>query len=300
MSTLQKDLQTSESQISRLILCALYLAGGLLIFLFGSNYFRLFPTNKNMYYEWGLTLFLLVLAIFLRKNRRFQKYWKIAYALFIASFANSLLGYLGNWLAPLFPTPVSTAQDLAIDKLSQAFPIVLSILLLTILSGDDLGSIFLKRGNLRQSLLFGVLSFGVFAAIFAAIAVTQSNAPLSRGITASGLRLNYIITALPWILVFVFANSLMEELWFRGVSLQKLNPFLGVMASAFVNALVFGIPHLGATYITPIQMFIFPVIVATLGFVNGVVMLKTEAIWGSVLFHAGYDLLVIIPVLVSG
>ena len=35
------------------------------------------------------------------------------------------------------------------------------------------------------------------------------------------------------------------------------------------------------------------------GDLNGFVMLKTDSIWGSVLFHAGYDLLVIIPVLVS-
>jgi membrane protease YdiL (CAAX protease family) len=36
-----------------------------------------------------------------------------------------------------------------------------------------------------------------------------------------------------------------------------------------------------------------------LGMVNGWVMLKTDSLWGSVLFHAGYDLLVIIPVLAS-
>jgi hypothetical protein len=33
--------------------------------------------------------------------------------------------------------------------------------------------------------------------------------------------------------------------------------------------------------------------------VNGWLMLKTDSMWGSVLFHAGYDLLVIIPVLSS-
>ena len=33
--------------------------------------------------------------------------------------------------------------------------------------------------------------------------------------------------------------------------------------------------------------------------IGGFVMLKTDSIWGSVLFHAGYDLLVIIPILVS-
>jgi membrane protease YdiL (CAAX protease family) len=91
----------------------------------------------------------------------------------------------------------------------------------------------------------------------------------------------------------------MEELWFRGVSLKKLTPVLGLTASIIVTALVFGSTHAAATYITSIQMFIFPVIVFALGLVNAYVMLKTDSIWGSVLFHAGYDLLVIIPVLVS-
>ena len=92
----------------------------------------------------------------------------------------------------------------------------------------------------------------------------------------------------------------MEELWFRGLFLGKLSPFLGATAAALVTALVFGMTHLGATYVTPAERFIFPTIVFALGLVNGYVMLKTDSLWGSVLFHAGYDLLVIIPILVSG
>jgi membrane protease YdiL (CAAX protease family) len=56
---------------------------------------------------------------------------------------------------------------------------------------------------------------------------------------------------------------------------------------------------LGATYVTPTQAVMFAAIVFALGLVNGFVMLKTDSIWGSVLFHAGYDLLVILPVLAS-
>ena len=65
------------------------------------------------------------------------------------------------------------------------------------------------------------------------------------------------------------------------------------------TALVFGITHSAATYILSVQMIFFPIIVITFGLVNAYVMLKTDSIWGSVLFHAGYDLLVIIPVLVQ-
>jgi uncharacterized protein len=296
---MQEDPGTGESKMQRLILFVCFLCGGLLIFLFGANTFQLFPTNKNLSYEWGLTLVLLVLAVILRRSESLQRYWKIAYALFVASFANALNLYLGNWLADVLPPAGSDAQMLAVDKLSQSIPIVLSIILLTWLSGDRLGSIYLKRGNLRQGLLFGLISFGIFAVLFVIIAILQSNAPASQGLWASGVSLATIIAAFPWMLVFCFANSIMEELWFRGLFLRKLIPLLGAAASVIATALVFGLTHMAATYINPSQMIIFSIIVISLGLVNGWVMLKTDSIWGSVLFHAGYDLLVIIPVLAS-
>ncbi len=278
---------------------ALYLVGGLLIFLFGSNTFSLFPTNKNDIYEWVLTLVLLLGAIFMRESRRFQKFWKVVFALFVASFGNALNLLMGNWLAIFFPHTTSEMQFLAIDKLSQAIPIVASILLLTLFFGESLGSLFLKKGNLKQGLRFGLISFAVAAVIFIVIAVLQASAPASRGLTATGVSLKTLIDAIPWILIFIFTNSFMEELWFRGLSLGRLSPILGTAAAVLVTALVFGSMHLGATYVTAAQMILFALIAFALGLVNGYVMLKTGSIWGSVLFHAGYDLFVIIPILVS-
>jgi membrane protease YdiL (CAAX protease family) len=296
---MQKDLAAGESKIQRLILFVGFVSGGLLIFLFGANTFKLFPTNKNLSYEWGLTLVFLALAAILRRNETLRKYWKITYALFVASFANALNLYLGNWLADFLPAAGSDAEMFAVDKLSQSIPIVLSIILLTLLSGDSLGSIYLQRGNLRLGLRFGLISFGVFAALFAFIAVLQSGGPATQGLWASGFSLDGLLAALPWMLVFCFTNAFMEELWFRGVFLGKLTPLLGTAASVIATALVFGMTHAAATYINPTQMILFSIIVFSLGLVNGCVMLKTDSLWGSVLFHAGYDLLVIIPVLAS-
>jgi hypothetical protein len=188
---------------------------------------------------------------------------------------------------------------LAIEKLAEALPVVLTIILLTKAAGNNLGSIFLKRGNLRWGLTFGLISFGVFAAIFAVIGVLQAGAPSSEGLFAGGVPLATLVAALPWILLWAFANSLLEELWFRGIFLGKLSPLLGAAAAIVVTALVFSIPHAGATYISPVERIIFPTIVFGLGLLNGYVMLRTESIIGSLLFHAGYDLLVFIPVLVS-
>jgi membrane protease YdiL (CAAX protease family) len=117
--------------------------------------------------------------------------------------------------------------------------------------------------------------------------------------TASGVSLSVIITALPWMLVWAFANSLMEELWFRGIFLKKLQPFLGTAATCIATSLVFSLLHAGATYISPLEAIGFALIVFGLGLVNARVMLKTDSIIGSLLFHVGYDLLVIIPNIVS-
>lgn len=276
-----------------------FLVGGLLIFLLGNNWNSFFPTNESTLYKWSLPALFLVGAAGLRRSKRFREARGITLALFIAAFANALNWTCGNWLGRLWPRTVSTAQTLAVDKLSQAIPVVLAILLLTLVMRNNFRTLFLAKGDLRRGLRFGLIAFGICVAIFAVIAVLQAGAPSSQGLFATGVPLTTMVAALPWILVWAFANSFMEELWFRGVFLAKLRPLLGAAAAVLVTALVFALPHFGATYIAPIERVIFSVIVFGLGLVNGAVMLKTGSIWGSVLFHAGYDLLIFIPVLVS-
>lgn len=284
---------------SRFVLFVLFLIGGLSIYLLGNNWNSVFPTNDSTSYKASLPIIFLILAVALHWSKRLRPYWPIAFALFIGAFANWLNWTLGNWLARLLPAAGSTAQELAIDKLSQCIPVVLSMIVLTKLVGNDLGSIFLKKGDLRAGLQFGLISFGICAGIFAVIAIVQANAPASQGLTASGVSLSTIVAAIPWILVWAFTNSLMEELWFRGIYVKKLAPFLGVVGTIIVTSLVFSIPHAGATYISPIERLIFPIVVFVLGVVNAHWMFKTDSLWGSMLFHAGYDLLVIIPNIVS-
>jgi membrane protease YdiL (CAAX protease family) len=294
---MQTVIKPTTSKTTQVIAFFLYLIGGLMVFLWGANTFDLFSTNRNLVYEWGITLLFLLLAVIMHRVPRLQVYWKIASALFIASAANAVNLSLGNFLAPLLHLTGDDMRFLAIDKLSQAIPIVLTIILLTLWQGDDLGSIFLKKGNLRLGLKFGFISFAIFTAIFIIILFWQASGPKTQGLFASGIDPAIVVAAIPWILLFCFTNSLMEELWFRGVSLNKLTPVLGWASSIIVTALVFGSTHAAATYITPIQMLLFAVIVISLGLVNAYMMLKTDSIWGSVLFHAGYDLLVILPLL---
>src|SRR4030042_5678156 len=147
---MQATNEKLHGKTTQIVAFLFYLIGGLLIFLWGAHTFSLFPTNKNIVYEWGLTLILLLLAVVMQRVQRLHIYWKIASALFLASAANAVNLSLGNFLGPILHLFDEDMRFLAFDKLSQAIPIVLTIILLTLWSGDDLGSLFLTKGNLRQ------------------------------------------------------------------------------------------------------------------------------------------------------
>jgi membrane protease YdiL (CAAX protease family) len=296
---LQQDHALKSPWTDRLFVSALFIIGGTTIFVFGNNWTSIFATNSSALYKWSLAALCLGLALLLRRSERFRGHWPAASTLFVAASANAVSWGLGNWLARLLPPLHDPALAIAVDKLSQTIPVVLTIVLLTWLVGDDLCALSVRGGNLAQALRFGGISFGIWAILFAVIAVLQANAPPGTGLFAGGVPLPTIVAALPWSLVFVLANALLEELWFRGLFLKKLRPLLGTIPTIVVTALVFGLAHTGAQYAAPAERIVFSVVVFVLGLVNAWAMLRSNSIWGSLLFHAGYDLMVIIPILVS-
>ena len=78
---MQTSSQPSTTKTTQAIAFLIYLIGGLLIFLWGANTFSLFPSNRNIVYEWGITLIFLTLAVIMQRVPRLQIYWKIASAL---------------------------------------------------------------------------------------------------------------------------------------------------------------------------------------------------------------------------
>jgi hypothetical protein len=136
--------------------------GGALIFVLGNPYYSVFPTNGNQVYYAGLTAAFLLTALLLKRSRSLRRYWKAAYALFMAAaallfFSTGLVNHPRDGLAPI--------PDLAVDKFSQLLHIVPIILLLTLLAGDNLKSIFIHPGKWKPALVFGLVSFLVFGVI---------------------------------------------------------------------------------------------------------------------------------------
>ena len=103
--------------------------------------------------------------------------------------------------------------------------------------------------------------------------------------------LDRIISIFPWLFGFSVFIGITEELYFRGLFLKKLEPFLGIHLSIFLISLLFSIPHIFVTYISGIRMSLMLFVVTFLiGMALGYLVYKTKSIWGAIIIHMGLDL----------
>jgi membrane protease YdiL (CAAX protease family) len=289
-TTLTGKETTQPNWLQRIVLFIVFLICGLAILVFGSNYFEIFPTNKNLTYNVIVSAVFLVAALWLRRNERWHRYWQSAFAFFIASVAFPVTLLLSGWSNAVlgwFDVTTATSQGTAIAKVCEMIVVVLPILILTRLSGADLGSIYLKRGNLKLSLGIGALLFFNFA-----ISALMFFAERYTNMDALG-------AAIVWGLVFSFANGFMEELWLRGIFLKRFEPLLGVGGSVLLTSIVFASMHAGAVYLTPTAVPFLLAYAMTSGIGCGYLMIKTDNIWGATLIHAAADLFAFIALLAT-
>lgn len=262
----------------------LLLMAGLMVFVLANPYYRVFPTNWNQRFYIGLAIFFFVLVLACHYMPALAEYKDAIYAFLIATLALVVLK------AGFFNLPIKSAspvKEVAIDKLSQLLHIVPVILMMTLLARKDLGEIFIQTGRFKQGLIFGLISFAAFAVIGYFIAAGTSDFVRS------------LIKAIPWVLLFVFANAIMEELWFRGIFINVFDPLVGKWGAILITSLIFGLSHINATYDFPGGGIVFGVVVFLLGVAGAYTMYQYDSVLGPILFHAGYDLLIIVPVVNS-
>lgn len=245
--------------------------------------FSVVPSEFTLEYTLTLAIIFLLLSAFLHSRQKFKSYWQILFAFFIAALA-LFIDFLVNF-------PASTPSGFLIDMLVSASIIATVIIILTKASRNSLGSIFLKRGNLKLGVTIGLIGFFIFA--IAAIPVAQFM------FNGQNLSLDRVVAWLPWILPIVILNGIREELLYRGLFLKKFQTKLGPRASNVLQAIVFSLSHsvagVGLNSYTP---FIWALVIFTLvlGLAWGYIMQRTDSVIGSVLFHAGTDIPVFIGI----
>jgi hypothetical protein len=159
------DRGKQMSRARRFAWFLLFLALGLLLFVVFSHFRPLLPEKADLPSRIALILVLLGSSLWLRRGDRLRKYWLVIFAFFVACFAQALDYYLSGWLLSLLGLDLQSPAGIAMDKLESTLLIVLPILVLTRLSGDNMGSIYLQKGNLRLGLIIGLSVFIVVAAL---------------------------------------------------------------------------------------------------------------------------------------
>jgi membrane protease YdiL (CAAX protease family) len=238
--------------------------------------------------EWGadylgriaLIVLLSIAAGLVRKSERFNQYLPVLVGLLILAIAVSLDWVFGRYLIDSLGVDGVTPFSFALLKLNEGIVVVCIVVLFTSMTGGSLGSIYIQKGNLKQGLIIGLIAFLVCVA---------GSIPMAGLMFKSGdLSWTRILSWIPWVLISVLANAAQEELLFRGLFLQKLQPFLGKFFSNLLIVFVFTLLHKGVTYSS--SEYILFVLLVPLGLVWGYIMQKTDSVWGSILFHAGTDI----------
>lgn len=179
---------------------------------------------------------------------------------------------------------LASPEGIAYAKLVDSVIISFVLICMLLLNGFRLDDLYLVRGKLAVGLLIGLAAFSIL--VFLTFINPQHE-----------MRPGFVQTNMIWILIFIFSNAFMEELLFRGIFQKTLNNFLKPGMTVLLTSIVFASAHLQVTY-TPNVLF-FTGIVFVLALMWGFLMHFTQSIIASFLFHAGSDLMIIIPIYVS-
>lgn len=234
----------------------------------------------------ALTAILLATALVAARSAAGRRYRQLLYAFFAAGTAVLASTILGDrLLEAVRVVPVSSAW-IALAKLSEAFWRVLAIVAVMSVAGADLRSLYLAKGRLGVGLAVGLAGFAVCAAVaFLPVVVKPGGA-------------GKLLSLAPWILIFTLSNGFGEELLFRGLFLKRYEAFLGKGWSNVLAAVAFTLLHVQVTYVPELAVFL--VVLFPLALVWGWLMQRTGSIWGSALFHAGADCLIMFGIFTKG
>ena len=254
-------------------LFTLFLKCGVLTFVVPILIKELYSTMYIVF----IPLIYLITVTLVYSNKNLKSYFPVFLAFLVASFVYSPQLFLG---------PGTTIEAKVYTTFFTALLVVLPIVFITKISGKEMSSIYINKGNLRLGLIIGLTTF-----LFFLITSVPASIWIFGGKEISSDRL---ISLVPWIAIFVFSNAIKEEILFRGLFLKKYEHFFGATPSNFLQAAIFSLAHLYLPFDFFLPIYLILTFLLGLGF--GAVMQKTDSALAAVLFHAGADIPVILSV----
>jgi len=279
-------LSPKSSTREKILLILFFIAASTLIILVFSPWDPILKGKADYLGRLGAIAFFAILYLIARKTGVLTKYKEVVYGFLALAVVVTLDWVFSLHVIKQLGMRADTPPEIAVVKLNEFVVAAAVIIAFTLASGKRLGEVYLHKGRLRLGLIIGAACF---------LAFVISGIPMSSAwFQGRELTLAKVTPWIPWVLIFVFANSILEELMFRGIFLRKMEPLLGKFLSNLTIALVFTLIHYAVTY-TADQLF-FLLILFPLALVLGWLAQKTDALWASILLHAGMDIPVILAI----
>ena len=262
----EKPAANTKSFRFRLGIYALFLLCGFLIFAVSSVSPDLSIGTVTV------PLLFLLTTIVLHGNVRFKTYWEV----FFAFFVFSLVWFTRHLIldSPSVHPFYATLSGNVVAQLIDTTVVIIPIILLTIASRSKLSSIFLRKGNLKLGSVVGLTVLAIFYLLSAVVAIS-----------AAGMSPSRFLFLTPFLLVLALTNGFKEELWFRGLFLNKYESLLGVRLSNFLQAPIFTMSVVEAEFSSVLIGIVLVSFFLGLGL--GYLMRRTGSIFGSSLCEAG-------------
>ncbi len=232
----------------KIILILFFAVAGTLIIVVFSPWDPLLKPKADYLGRLAAIAFFALLYLLTRKTPVLEKYQQVVFGLLVLVTAVTLDWVFGIHLIKQLGMRANSPANIALVKLNEFVVVAAVIIAFTLASGKRPGEIYLQKFGLKLGLIIGAACFLVLAA---------GSIPIAAGwFQGKGLSLAKVIPWIPWVLIFVFANSALEELMFRGLFMRKLEPFLGKFTANLTIAVVFTLIHYGVTYTA--DQFTFP------------------------------------------
>ena len=273
-----------EKVSMQILWSVLYAILGGLVFILGLNFLKLIPRQFQDIFKIGLPIVFLIL--YFLSQRYFLNQKTVMGAFFLVSVGWMLDFYLTGKFISLFSLNTRELSGFAYSMVISMLLVSLPVIIGWMLSGQALSTIFLQGSEKIWGIIVGLIGL----LLFGGLGVLQAY--------GQGLGLKAIAAAIPMALVFSLANGFREELAYRAVFLKGFQANIGVIATIVVTTLVFALAHIDVSY-TPANLIVFAIVLVMIGVIGSLIMLKTGSLIGSVLFHSGADVLLIMGLLSS-
>lgn len=273
-----------QKMYTQILQSMIYAVIGGLIFILGLNLLNSIPEKFQDIYKIGLPIILLM--AYFASQKYFPGHKTVYLAFFLVSVGWTLDFYLTGKIKDLFFLNIQELSGFAYTMVISTLLVSSPVIVGWLISGQKLSTLFIRRSEKMWGVFVGIIGL----LLFGGLGVLQS---LNQGLT-----IQIIGAAIPLILVFSLANGFREELVYRAVFLKGFQANIGIVATVIVTTAVFTLAHIDVSY-TPANLIVFAVMLVIIGVIGSLIMMKTGSLIGSVLFHVGADVLLLMGLLSS-